>query len=389
MTSVTPSPARHYPLNDELTLLQDATGNTSNLLTNVDSVTIAYDSEFGNVASFGGVGYLLMELADVPPDVYGLDTNWSYCFWAKNNDTSTKTEFFSIGVNSTNSRITANVGSTLFLGYSGNNSIGSEVVEVNLVNDTWYHYCFVRAGNNFKFYVDGVLIIDDTTSQINPTETSFKIGNNHDLNTPWNGYMTDARMYTQSLTADQVVYLFGVPTPGYEVDTTELAEFEGHGVQGELNDSVVAVGNVTAKSLTLVAEKSTSGETEAASFVYMHDPATSERICISENLHTVNTDDTQSTSTLKLCNTNSVGDRVSQKCVQYSGDSVDIHSVSSVGAQSASTIDFDGLSFDSDEAAVVLGPLLEFRIKYDAVTDTLQIQRLQDGVYATKVEYGR
>ena len=85
MTSVPPTPIRHYPLNDASTLLLDATGNASNPLTNVDSVTIVQDPEFGNVASFGGTDYLLLELPDVPPDVYGLDS-----FWAKNNDTSVR-----------------------------------------------------------------------------------------------------------------------------------------------------------------------------------------------------------------------------------------------------------------------------------------------------------
>lgn len=369
-----------------VTLAHDALGASVNLSN--FGVVAAEDDTYGQVASFDGTTHLELTASSVPSTASGGATR-SVSVWV--NPLSPSVCLFSMGDESAAGsllRVSLDASMRVKVEYSG---LQESISILSLALGEWSHVLLSYDGSNVQCYVNGALGADDAR-ELSTGEAPLALGEAFGSAWAFEGRMSDFRIYDHFFPVHDVTDLHERgPNELLHVDTTVLAVFEGDGIQPDvaLNDSVVAVGNVTAKSLTLVAEKTPSGETEAASFVYMHDPATSERICISENVHTVNADETQSTSILKLCGTNSVGDRVSQKCMQYSGESVDIHSVSSVGEQRTSRLDFEGLSFDSDEAAVVLGPFSEFRIKYDDVTDTLQIQRLQSGVYTTKVEYGR
>lgn len=378
--------ALRIPLNGgSVTLAYDASGAALNL-TNF-GVVAAEDETYGQVASFDGTAHLELQASSVPSTASGGATR---CLSVWVNPSSPSLSLFSTGYEGAAGsllRVSLDASLRVRVEYSG---LPESTSSVSLASGEWSHVLLSYDGSSVQCYVNGALSSEDARELLTG-EAELSLGRASSDVPAFEGRMSDFRIYDHFFSVRDVADLHERgPNELLHVDTTVLAVFEGDGIQSDVvNDSVVAVGNVTAKSLTLVAEKSPSGETEAASFVYMHDPATSERICISENLHTVNADDSESTSTLKLCSTSSAGDRVSQKCLQYSGRSVDIHSVSNAGEQRTSTLDFDGLSFDSDEAAVVLGPFSEFRIKYDDTTDTLQIQRLQGGVYTTKVEYGR
>lgn len=178
--------------------------------------------------------------------------------------------------------------------------------------------------------------------------------------------------------------------------------FPEEGVQSEiiLNDGTLAVGDVMTTGIFQLEEKSvedqfnSSPDTSIVSYVFFHDVSTDQRTCVSKRTHTVNFLQTEGSSLLDL----GYLDGAVEKVLDYGSSSVGIRSISPTShSESVATIDVDGLSFSSNESAVVfhpnpnLGGLSEFRIKYDENSDTVVIQHLDQtsGEYVTKREFGR
>ena len=170
--------------------------------------------------------------------------------------------------------------------------------------------------------------------------------------------------------------------------------FPEEGVQNEIivDDGTLAVGDVMTTGIFQLEKKeeSDSGSTPSTSlvsYVFFHDASTDQRTCVAKRTHTVNFSETSASSLIDL---GYVGGTL-EKVVDYDTSSVGIRSVSTEGKESVATIDVDGLSFSSNDSAVILGSFSEFRIKYDEGTDTVQIQHLDDvsGQYVTKREFGR
>lgn len=170
--------------------------------------------------------------------------------------------------------------------------------------------------------------------------------------------------------------------------------FPEEGVQNEIiaNDGTLAVGDVTTSGIFQLKKKeeSDSGSTPSTSltsFVFFHDASTDQRTCVSKRTHIVDFSQTSASSLIDL----GYLDGTLENVLDYGTSSVGIRSVSSSGNESIATIDVDGLSFSSNDSAVILGSLAEFRIKYDDQTDTIQIQHLDvnSGDYVTKREFGR
>lgn len=168
--------------------------------------------------------------------------------------------------------------------------------------------------------------------------------------------------------------------------------FPEEGVQGEiiLNDGTLAVGDVMTTGICQLEKKSvedefnSSPDTSIVSYVFFHDASTDQRTCVSKRTHTVNFLQTEGFSLLDL----GYLDGAVEKVLDYGSSSVGIRSVSQSGSESVATIDVEGLSFSSNESAVIFG---EFRMKYDENSDTVLIQHLDDvsGEYVTKREFGR
>jgi len=167
--------------------------------------------------------------------------------------------------------------------------------------------------------------------------------------------------------------------------------FPEEGVQSEIivNDGTLAVGDVMTTGLFQLdkKEESDSGSTPSTSltsYVFFHDASTDQRTCVSKRTHTVDFLQTTASSLIDL----GYVDGTLEQVLEYDTSSVGIRSVSTEGTESVATIDVDGLSFSSNESAVLLG---EFRMKYDEDTDTVQIQHLDavSGEYVTKREFGR
>jgi len=126
--------------------------------------------------------------------------------------------------------------------------------------------------------------------------------------------------------------------------------------------------------------KESSGNTLVSSYVFFRDPVTDQRTCAVEYVKSVNLTQTSCTSSIGIGNINNTV----QTVLEYSSEKVDISNPSIV-----STIDVEGISFDSNSAGVVLGDTTKFGIFYDEVNDLLQIKYFDDiaGEYIVKKEF--
>lgn len=166
-----------------------------------------------------------------------------------------------------------------------------------------------------------------------------------------------------------------------------LRDFPEEGVQDEIinNDGTIAVGNVVTSGVSQLERKENSGDTSVVAYVFFHDQGTDERVCVAKRTHTVDFFETNGSSLIDLGNS----DGNMEQVMGYDSSALQIRSLSTSGAESIATIDVNGLSFSSDESSVVFGSAAEFRIKYDDVSDTVQIQYLDGATYVTKREFGR
>ncbi|CAM9711450.1 unnamed protein product [Sphacelaria rigidula] len=168
--------------------------------------------------------------------------------------------------------------------------------------------------------------------------------------------------------------------------------FPEEGVQSEIvvNDGTLAVGDIMTTGVFQLEEKSDNSDTSIAPYVFFHDASTDQRTCVSKKTHTADFMLTAGSSLLDLAYL----DGSLENVLSLDSSSVSIRSISGLGEESVATIDFDGLSFSSNESAVILGSLSLgslFRMKYDETSDTIQIQHLDQssGEYYTKREFGR
>lgn len=373
-----------FPLSDPAVTEGYDSSGASVVLAN-SGVTSVQDTTYKQVAFFSGAAQLQLASAAVPSAAAG---GRPRCFslWAK--PSAPSISLFSSGDSSVDGglfRASLNASRQVTVDYQG---LSASVTTISLPLDAWSHVIVCYDGNSVKCYIDGILALDEDRV-LSTTDSAVELGKAHADGSAFGyaGSMSDFRIYNNVLIEQDISDLLqDGPNELLKLATTDLTVFRHDGIQPEivLNDSAVALGDVTASSLTLIDEKSASGETALQSHVYLHDDTTSARLCVSESIQTVDEDATACTSTVRLCTDDGM-----QTCLQYSGEFVGIHSTDDTTDECIATVDFEGLSFDSDEAAVILGPFSEFRIKYDDGSDTLQIQHLEEGVYKTKVEYGR
>lgn len=178
------------------------------------------------------------------------------------------------------------------------------------------------------------------------------------------------------------------------MSVTSLQVFPENGVQDEIiaNGGAVALGDVTTTGTILLETKESSGDTSVASYVVFHDDATDERRCVMRNLKTVDENHTTCTTAVSMGRVDGTNTRSVEDVIQYTPSGVDIRSVSSAGSESVSTMDIEGLSFNSDSVGVIMGAApTQFRIFYDDTTETLQIQYLDTSTsqWVTKREFSR
>jgi hypothetical protein len=169
------------------------------------------------------------------------------------------------------------------------------------------------------------------------------------------------------------------------VEDSLLNDFPHDGIQSEIvnNDGVMALGDIVTGNTVLMESKELYGTSSVKSFVFFHDTLTDERTVVCETDKTVDYFNTSCTTTISVYNIDSI-----EPVIEYSPSGIDIRS-SLNGVESVATMNNTGLSFSSDDSAVMLGDTSQFRIRYNQDSDTIQIQYFDGQDYITKTEYGR
>jgi len=176
------------------------------------------------------------------------------------------------------------------------------------------------------------------------------------------------------------------------MSSTVLQLFPEDGVQDEIieNKGSVALGDVTTTDTILLETKEDTGETSVSNYIVFHDDVTDERRCVMKNSKTVDENHTTCSTSVSIGYVNNSSIRSLENVLDYTPSGIDIRSVTDTGVESVSTIDIDGLSFNSNSVGVIMGASpTQFRIFYEDSTETLQIQYLDTGTWVTKREFSR
>ena len=173
--------------------------------------------------------------------------------------------------------------------------------------------------------------------------------------------------------------------------STDLQIFPEEGVQSEIidNGGSIALGDVTTTDTILIETREDTGETSVSNFVVFHDDITDERRCVMKNSKTIDENQTACTTSVSIGYVDNSNTRSLEGVLEYTPAGMDIRSVTDAGVESISTMDIDGLSFNSDNVGVILGSTTQFRLFYDDSTETLQIQYMDTGAWVTKREFSR
>ena len=176
------------------------------------------------------------------------------------------------------------------------------------------------------------------------------------------------------------------------MSSTDLQVFPEDGVQDEIieNKGSVALGDVTTTDTILLETKEDTGETSVSNYIVFHDDLTDERRCVLQNSKTVDENHTTCSTSMSIGYVDNSNTRTLEDVLVYAPTGMSIRSVTDAGVESVSTIDIDGLSFNSNNVGVILGESpTQFRLFYDDSTETLNIQYMDTGVWVTKREFSR
>ncbi len=168
-------------------------------------------------------------------------------------------------------------------------------------------------------------------------------------------------------------------------DSLPLA-FPEDGIQEEvtLDSGTVAMGVTVASAFLQVREKEEVGDTSVSSHVLMLDPATDERLVVTEIDKSV--DDSL---TLGRCTWRTAGpDKSLVDTLDYDASGVRIHSVSGTVLNS-SRVDTTGLSFSSNDSSIFFGSSSQVRLAYSDDKILVQFRDGDTGEYVTKTQFER
>ncbi len=147
--------------------------------------------------------------------------------------------------------------------------------------------------------------------------------------------------------------------------------------------------NMTANVTNVVAEKTTgaSGTTYQSAWVHDTDLSTTEEV--SRIVHTVDEDSEFATMSLGVLHTDGMANKFIEPAIQMTSTQVVISSQNDSDATRSALFDSEGLSFDTDDAAMYFGSNKNFRIVFEDGTPALLKIQSSDGVggYVTRTEF--
>ena len=176
------------------------------------------------------------------------------------------------------------------------------------------------------------------------------------------------------------------------LEDTLQKDFPYDGLQSEIvnNSGSVTYGDVSTTTSILIESKESIGDTLVSSYVFFIDPVTDHRSCSVEYIKSVDLAQTSCTSRINVGHVDSSNNESVEPVLDYSSQTVNITNIDSfTSGSNISTLDVNGISFDSNTAGIILGDSTKFGIFYDEVNDTLQIKYYDDisGEYVVKKEF--
>jgi len=176
------------------------------------------------------------------------------------------------------------------------------------------------------------------------------------------------------------------------LEDTLQKDFPYDGLQSEIvnNSGAVTYGDVSTTNSLLVESKQISGETMVSSYVFFRDSITDQRLCAVEYIKTVDFAQTSCTSNINIGYVDGSNIQTTEPVLEYNSTSVNVTSIDSdTSISNISTLDVNGISFDSNSSGIILGNSTKFGIFYDEVNDLLQIKYYDDlaGEYVVKKEF--
>jgi len=164
------------------------------------------------------------------------------------------------------------------------------------------------------------------------------------------------------------------------LEDTLQKDFPYDGIQSEIvnNSGAVTYGDICNTNGILIEAKQPTGETVVTSYVFFRDPNTDQRLCAVEYTKTVDELQQACTSSIKIGYIDNSNVQQTESVLEYNSKNVNIKNTDEFSISNISTIDVDGICFNSNSSGVILGNSVKFGIFYDEVNDRLQIKYYDD-----------
>lgn len=210
------TPVAHWKLDEcQGTTANDSSGNGNNGIINLGAGGVqnagtctTSSTAWGNGAngkvesslSFDGTD----DYVSIPYSAsYNINTNSSVSFWVKT-------------TNASRPILSNRISTGLYLGTSAgkifqynNGATPDNVTGNKTINDgAWHHITYIRSGTTSSFYVDGVLDVSTTQTNLTSNTNAFNIAYDIPNGTYLTGQVDDIRIYNYPLSADQVKQVY-------------------------------------------------------------------------------------------------------------------------------------------------------------------------------------
>ena len=231
----------HYKFDQSDLTIDSSTSNIP--LVNNGSVVSAVDATYGNVSSFNATtnsyftGPSLTQLQGSSP--------WTVSYWVNRNSKTTFNTQLAFG-NSLNS----GGGISILFGSAGAHNVNYGAwlsTSPNIAVATWTHVSHTYDGTTLSAYIDGVLN-NSVNVNLNVSSQSLTIGRDlvsfTNSNYTFTGFMSDFRVYDDSLASTDILQMFNEgpnPPPVLTVTMyTHIADLEWEDVSGASTYRVTA-----------------------------------------------------------------------------------------------------------------------------------------------------
>ena len=193
----------YYPFNGNL--LNYATGIGVSDSTPTNSVQLSSDKSVNGKTSLfnNNSGYLAINKSSYPTNTLG----YTLSFWIYEASNITNGGIFAFGDGAGNVMY-AYINGSFQIVYTNTSSY---IVSSTISTNTWYHVAINANPTNVKIYLNGVINVNQTTTNRFPTTISSS--GNYLLNTPCIAYMYNFRLYNRSLSATEIMQLYNYRKP--------------------------------------------------------------------------------------------------------------------------------------------------------------------------------